>query len=571
MCLYIHVMHGRLCTHQVSSNPGIWLYMATYKDALEPFHKRFRISGNLGPCNVVEPIDHDAVFSKKCSSFADAGLKLMKKTDEQFWEQQISFERKAAYKKWTAIILENPGAWSVSRPKRGESLADLLRQGIGESVRDCLGIKATSTLHGRANPMLRYIQFAKDNNLEPFPMSESAVYEFLKSSDVAPTFPRSFLTSVAFSKYVLGLMHADEVLDSGRIRGHSALHFLRKRKLLQRPPLTVKQIAFLEECVRDGNRTMYDRVAAGFFLLLIFGRLRFSDGQSISEMALEKPAEADKGYLECAATRCKTSTSLEKRTRLLPVVVPTLSFTDEGWIEAWLECRRSQGLAVGPGKPVLPNPGAGGGWSKVPVTCEVAGDWLRALLKDVPGRRSAVRIATHSCKSSILSMSSKYGMEPAARRFLGYHSAGKDRSMLTYSRDAMSWPVRLMEEMITRIKRGHFDPDTTRSGYFPQSNIVPDDSKDVESTSSSGDSQDEEDADHSADEAAAEKVAGTWGGELGADSSVYFRHRVSRCLHVTSDETGMLFRCGRMVTGQYDKCHDVPKFLHPSCTSCFRR
>jgi len=126
-----------------------------------------------------------------------------------------------------------------------------------------------------------------------------------------------------------------------------------------------------------------------------------------------------------------------------PVVVPTLSFTDGGWVEPWLECREQQGLVLGRDKPVLPKPAVGGGWTRVPVSCEVAGDWLRSLLKDVPARKTGVRIATHSCKSSMLSMCAKYGMEPSARRYLGYHSSGKDKSMLTYSRDAMSWPVRL--------------------------------------------------------------------------------------------------------------------------------
>ena len=109
-------------------------------------------------------------------------------------------------------------------------------------------------------------------------------------------------------------------------------------------------------------------------------------------------------------------TTLEKRTRLLPVVITTKSFTENGWIEQWLEIRHKAKLDTGPDTPLLPNPASGGGWTKIPVSCEVAGDWLRALLKDVPGPNKGVRIATHSCKSSILSMCAKYGVEPAARK-----------------------------------------------------------------------------------------------------------------------------------------------------------
>ena len=544
---------------------------ALSKEALEPFRKRVKLFGNMGPCST--PKHHDPVdlFDKKRSSFADAGLRLMKRTDETFWEQQISFDRKAAYKKWTSLILEDPGSWSVTRPKSGDSLSEFLQRGLNESIKDALGVKATSTLHGRANPLVRYVQFAKVNNFEPFPIKEHEVYRFLKDSDTAPTFPRSFVTSVSFAKHVLGLLQTDEVLGSCRVKGYMAIHFARKRKLVQRPPLTVKQIEHLELCVKDCNRTMYDRTAAGFFLLLVFGRLRFSDGQAISSMELEVPVRSSHGYLECAAERCKTSTTLEKRTRLLPVVVPTVSFTEGGWIEPWMKCREQQGLTVGPDKPVLPSPAAGGGWSRVPVTCEVAGDWLRSLLKDVSCKKTSVRIATHSCKSAILSMSAKYGMEPAARRYLGYHSSGKDKSMLTYSRDAMSWPVRLMEEMIRQINDHHFDPDASRSGYFPAGEPTVYEGKERESSSSSCDSKDDEQFEHSADERALEEVAGTWGGERPVECAVYFRHCISRCLHVTADETGMLLKCGRMVTAQYDKCNGAPRFLHPPCTACFRR
>ena len=318
---------------------------------------------------------------------------------DQFWPQS-----KAAYKKWTSLIMEEPGSWIISRPKTEDGLTGHLQHGLAESIKDALGVKATSTLHGRANPLLRFVQFAKHHNVPPFPMQEGVAYSFLKDNDTAPTFPRSFITSVAFAKHVLGLLHTDEILDSSRIKGYAAIHFSKKRKLVQRPPLTVQQIQHLENCVNCGDRTMYDRIASGFFLLLTFGRLRFADGQSISSMELEIPLGAGRGYLECSAERCKTSTSLEKRTRFLPVVIPTLSFTENGWIEQWIKCREQQGLTLGAGKPLLPTPAAGGGWSKVPVSCEVAGDWLRALLKDVPSKASKVRIATHSCKSAVLSM-----------------------------------------------------------------------------------------------------------------------------------------------------------------------
>eukprot|EP00435_Cladocopium_sp_Y103_P009360 s4141_g2.t1 len=431
------------------------------RDHFEQQRKKFKLMGNLGPCSHVAEPAQDMTLSVKCNSFADAGLKLMSKTDERLWEQQLSLERKAAYKKWTSLVLSNPGCWSVARPRHGELLFDLLRNGIGESIKDCLGVKATGTLHNRANPLIRFAHYARENFHEPFPIAEHVAYQFLKSGDFAPTFPRSFLTSISFAKHVVGLMHTDDVLNLCRLKGFADLRFTKKRKLVQRPPLKVEQIACLEELVNDGRRTKYDRVAAGFFLFMIFGRLRYSDAQSVAELELEIPMGMQHGYLEGAAERCKTNTTLEKRTRMLPIVVTTKSFTEHGWVGQWLEMRAATGLQAGRGLPLLPNPASGGGWGKTPMNCESAGEWLRAFLKDSS-------TATN----------------------------GKDKSLLTYSRDTMSWPVRLLEAMIEATQAGTFVPDATRSGYFPKGGAPEDNSKDDASSSSSCDSRDEEEAEH---------------------------------------------------------------------------
>ena len=87
----------------------------------------------------------------------------------------------------------------------------------------------------------------------------------------------------------------------------------------------------------------------------------------------------------------------------------------------------------------------------MPLSVGAAADWLRSLVK--AESTSKDRLATHSCKATMLSMSAKFGLDHATRRLLGYHSSGRDQSLLTYSRDAMSAPLRKLVTVITAVRR----------------------------------------------------------------------------------------------------------------------
>ena len=56
-------------------------------------------------------------------------------------------------------------------------------------------------------------------------------------------------------------------------------------------------------------------MAAGYFLFLVYGRLRYSDGQRITAMHLDVDGLTDSndGFLECVAERTKTQTGLAKK------------------------------------------------------------------------------------------------------------------------------------------------------------------------------------------------------------------------------------------------------------------
>ena len=88
----------------------------------------------------------------------------------------------------------------------------------------------------------------------------------------------------------------------------SKLTIEQRAKLRHRPPLTAQQIRVLELLVKDETRSVQDRVMSGFCRMLLYGRLRFSDGQRITGMKLEALHVDGKmvEFLECSAERTKT-------------------------------------------------------------------------------------------------------------------------------------------------------------------------------------------------------------------------------------------------------------------------
>ena len=193
-----------------------------------------------------------------------------------------------------------------------------------------------------ASPMLRYIHFSASECLEAFPVTEEKIYNYIKSLEgAAATYPRSFLISLSFSWHVLGLQGVSPVLSSGRIKGASDKHFAQRSKVRRRPALRASQVLPLDRLVHDPSQSDKDRIGAGFFLFLVYGRLRFSDAQNVTEMSLDEVAirGSAEGFLECLASRTKTSISLERKIRALPIVVPMMCLGAAPWIPVWLDLR----------------------------------------------------------------------------------------------------------------------------------------------------------------------------------------------------------------------------------------
>ena len=97
------------------------------------------------------------------------------------------------------------------------------------------------------------------------------------------------------------------------------------------------------------------------------------------------------------------------------------------------------------------------------INTSECGAWAKLLLGNVDlGER---RITSHSCKATILSYLAKHGQSWDDRLVLGGH-VGNMKMAMTYSRDSLARPLKVLETVLADICNNKFCPDNTRSGRF---------------------------------------------------------------------------------------------------------
>ena len=294
-------------------------------------------------------------------------FKVRRTSLDRSWEQHCSSLRAAAIRKWHGIICTCLTAFQLGRQWNKQ---EPLGVAICTDLRHVFAGKSTGTLHNRSGPVLRYIAWCSRFGVQPFPLTEQVAYDFMKYEAVkaSSTFLRSFIVSVAFSHYVLGLSGADLVMQSSRITGLAREMYLRKRKLVQRRPLTVKMVKALEDFAQDDSKSLFDRVAAGCFLLCVYMRARFSDmihmtAFKADELFIDGFLE---GYIECSVTRSKSAYTTERKTQFLPMAAPRRGLSSGDWFASW------QAASVASGKP------RGEDVPNLPVPTEVALGWFQS-------------------------------------------------------------------------------------------------------------------------------------------------------------------------------------------------
>ena len=567
-------LHLRSCLRDSKS---VW--KTPWGNSILNFDPKPRLPPPFGPLPLVVPASPsaDPPAASTTQFVRSEGLEQvcakMAKFKHKSWEVMLNEERNLAVNKWLSLIMIEPLAFGVARSFYASKASGIACGSLADSLSDCLAAKATSTINARANSLMRFASWAKANMPCVFPLTEQAVYAYFearKDTAAATTF-RSLLSAIAFAKHVVGLAGAESIYLSGRVRGLASRLYMQKRKLKQRNPLRVADVLLLERIsCKLTARSLQDRVAAGYFLFLLYARARYSDGQNVASLK-DTP-----NYLECKVGRSKTSFTLERKTRYLPMAARKVGIKCN-WADAWLEAMHEAGLSVSEAVPLLPCPSSTGGSKMIPLPCDQAGAWLRGLLRGEHHDAYLDNVGTHSLKRTLLSWASKRGLPREQRSLLGYHSsrASGAGSELVYESDAQSAPLRALSGMLDEVSSGAFRPDEPRGQQLVSelaATAAPP-GEEIDSSESEG-SEDEEEVDHSGDEACAAESL-TWHGKVDLskidDSCVFFRHRQSRVVHLTADESGAGLGCGRSISGQYRNLGGRPAVLHPRCKQCFKK
>ena len=383
---------------------------------------------------------------------------------ELSWDGLLNTQRIAAIRKWVGIISTSPLSFDLGR--RWNRL-DPLGASLAEGLKNVFADRATGALHSRAGAPLRLVAWCHKNGHVPFPLREESVYQFMMNSEgTAPTFLRSLLVSLRFAHHILGLTGADDVVSSQRVIGCAKLAYLKKRRLVQKDPLSVAMVVAME-AFADLEKPSRGRFVIGCFLICTFMRARFSDMMNLVDFTDDDFDHHGLlgGFVEAKVTRTKSAYTLERKTMYLPMTAPRCCLTGLDWFRGWQHAGMMDSVPRGESVPVFPAL-TNQGWSKAPMTAGAAADWMRKILLHWGFPRERVdRLGTHSCKTTTLSWLSKFGESLEIRSQLGYHQT--QGSALIYSRDAMAGPIRRLQFVLEQIRGGRkFLPDQSRSGYF---------------------------------------------------------------------------------------------------------
>ena len=333
----------------------------------------------------------------------------------------------------------------------------------GLILRDALGVKSPRTSLKRAQTLIAYFQWLQQNVEEWNPWSREHCHQYI----ITPG-PKGIVASrgialreaLKFAHFVLDFQIPLELLEDSQVRGRADRLLAEAEETSSARPLTADEVRRLEKMM-ESSICVTDKFVLGGVLFAIFSRSRWSDLQFVDRMWLDQNEYNGEpfGFLEARTKHHKTSTTLARKRRFMPLVCPVLGISGVHWIQHWLETFDVLGVSIDqvPFGPICRAPGTDGDLCERGCTSDEITTFLNVVLKTGP------RATSHSLKHTTLSWSSSYGIDEKSRTLLGHHALPGSKALMVYSRDMLTKPLHLYCSMLVNIRRDHFRPDESRS------------------------------------------------------------------------------------------------------------
>ena len=400
---------------------------------------------------------------KSSVRLASGWVDIVRPGNDQHWEEERDSKMQVALKRWLDASLTMP---------QSVGLKKLLSETTGVQnqlrlVRNLLWRKSPATLLKRINSLNRYLTFLGEHCIE-FPGAESDLYFFLTCQQdvgVPSTRLQAILESLRFVQHVLDVPELNSLTSSRRCAGAASAKKGGPKR--QASPFKVAELASFHQIVCTDSENLWDRVFSGCILAMVYSRSRWMDLQHAESLLLDRDFGGKLRFLEFTISDHKCSHASVFRNTFLHAIAPCDGVVEDDWADRWISCREQLVLEVGR-LPVMPAPNSSGEATRRPLSTDEMKLWAIHLLQRAGHDLGKRRISSHSCKTTMLSYASKFGLPWEDRLILGGH-VGHLRSAITYSRDALAGPLRKLAEMIEAICIGRFMPDNTRSGRFLQS------------------------------------------------------------------------------------------------------
>ncbi|CAE7610463.1 unnamed protein product [Symbiodinium natans] len=400
-------------------------------------------------------------------------LQAVRRKPDRDFDEKCEYVWGRAVKLWLTLMLASPSAG-----KFVQSVCSMDEEEALSSIRDVFGVKSPHTALKRATSLIRFMKWLRlgVDSHEPLMPPEPILYAFLKELTCRSTRKLAALGTVQalrLAQHVLRCHNLEAVL-SPRVVGAADRSAGEHLPQNQARDLTVSEVRQVEEAIRAQDADPIDRFAAGVMCFQLFARNRWSDVACIDSLSFDVTEVAGRpvGYVEARARHVKQSSQAKKKKALfMPLVAPIQGVSpDFSWALEWRHAAQLAGidLTKRPLGALLPAPGPEGSFLKRHIDTAEASDWLHGLLlRSDPTRQ---RTTSHCLKHTVLGWLSRFGIHGETQTLLAHHSTGP-MSDLAYSRDALSGPIRQLEQMLQQIREGSFLPDATRSGYFVRENV----------------------------------------------------------------------------------------------------